>query len=112
MLYKTSANAHYWSTVIDVLSCIRCYKGTLNDSDRYRLRYIEFPEAVQNAHEAYQSCGISRAVPFGFSGEVSGSELDRYFVSMLNEYQRLDTRYRQALENFGLESTAIPLYLL
>ena len=105
----TSANEHYWSTVVDALCCIYNYKDAADDEEEYRIRFEEFNDAVASARSAYYYCGVSRRIPFGMDQE---HDMDEFFHLMLMCPDHLDACYQQALDAYDNEGAAVPLRLL
>ena len=99
---------YYWGSVVDALACIYLYQNALTDEAQYRIRYVDFPDAIARARSAYYYCERFPHIPFGMVGD----EIDDFFSDMLIYGHRLDARYSQALDNHCSGANPVPMRLL
>lgn len=102
----TSANVHYWSTVVDALSCINDYVDAINDDEKCEEYHRDLLDSIEAARSAYSYCEISHSIPFGMEHDY---DIDG-FIDLMLEHPRYYNLCRQrALDSYAEDATAVPL---
>lgn len=99
----------YWSSVVDSLACIYWYRNSSNERGAGFFRFEDFPRKVELSRSYYNRHYPKPTTAFGLQ---TRSEIDAFFVQMLEHPERLADCDRTATENYKTAAPPIPLRLL